>query len=204
MERHPALALLEFDSIAAGIAAADAMTKKAPIALLRCGTVHPGRYLVLLGGTVASVQEAHALGMQFDFLAEEVFLPDVHEQVHNAALGSRRELEADALGVLETIRAPAILRAADAAVKSADVDIAEIRFSDDLGGRAFVFFDGPIHEVDTALEIGRAGLHSEQVLACRLLPRLDENLRRLLVQATRFGEVEGLQPEGAEESHVSG
>jgi microcompartment protein CcmL/EutN len=204
MTRHPALALLEFDSVAAGIAAADAMTKQAPIALLRCGTVHPGRYLVLLGGSVASVQEAHALGVQFDFLAEEVLLPDVHEQVYDAALGSRRDLEAEALGVLETTRAPAILHASDAAVKGADVDIAEIRFSDDLGGRAFAFFDGPLHEVEAALEIGSGRLQSEQVVACRLLPRLDDNLRQLLVKATRFGEVEGLEPEGAEESHVSG
>ncbi len=202
--KHPALALLEFESVAAGIAAADAMTKRAPIALLRCGTVHPGRYLVLLGGTVASVEEAHALGREMELLGDEILLPDVHEQVHDAAIGKRRELEAEALGVLETNTAPAILRAADAAVKGALVDIAEIRFSDDLGGRAFALFDGPLHEVEAALEIGAGRLEVDRLLATRLLPRLDENLRKLLDQATRFGEVEGLVPEGAEETHVPG
>ena len=47
---EPALALLELDSIAAGIEAGDAMAKRAPIEILRAGTVHPGKYLVLVGG----------------------------------------------------------------------------------------------------------------------------------------------------------
>ena len=41
-----AIALLEFDSIAAGTLTADAMVKNSPIDLLRCGTVHPGKYPV--------------------------------------------------------------------------------------------------------------------------------------------------------------
>jgi len=202
--RHPALAMLEYETVAAGIAAADAMTKRAPIALLRCGTVHPGRYLVLLGGSVASVQEAHALGCGYEALVDEVMLPDVHEQTEEAALGRRRPPVAEALGVLETRAAPAILRAADAAVKGARVDIAEIRFSDDLGGRAFALFDGPLHEIEAALEIGRSRLSAEQLLDARILPRLDDTLRILLTKATRFGEVEGLVPEGAEVADVSG
>jgi microcompartment protein CcmL/EutN len=54
--RHGALALLEFESVAAGILASDLMVKRAPIALLRCGTIHPGRFLVLVGGSVASTE----------------------------------------------------------------------------------------------------------------------------------------------------
>ena len=38
-----ALALLEFSGAAAGILAVDRLLKMAPVALLRCGTVHPGR-----------------------------------------------------------------------------------------------------------------------------------------------------------------
>ena len=50
-----ALALVEFGSIAAGMHAGDAMAKKAPIARLVAGTVHPGKYLVLISGAVADV-----------------------------------------------------------------------------------------------------------------------------------------------------
>ena len=43
---EPALGLLELETVPAGIAAGDAMAKRAPIELIRAGTVHPGKYLV--------------------------------------------------------------------------------------------------------------------------------------------------------------
>ena len=67
--RHPALALVEFDSVAAGIRAADAMVKRAPIALLKSGTIHPGHYLVLIGGSVGSVTESFQAGCDVHFIA---------------------------------------------------------------------------------------------------------------------------------------
>ena len=57
-KRHGAMALLEFETIAAGVLASDIMVKRSPIALLRCGTIHPGRFLILVGGSVASTEEA--------------------------------------------------------------------------------------------------------------------------------------------------
>ncbi len=54
---EPALALVEFSSIATGIQAADAMIKRAPIETLRAGTVHNGKYLVLIGVQGAVVEE---------------------------------------------------------------------------------------------------------------------------------------------------
>jgi microcompartment protein CcmL/EutN len=202
----PALALLEFDSVAAGIQAADVMVKRAPIALLKAGTVHPGHYLVLVGGTVASVEEAWRAGkgegrgraQGQDFLLDEVFLPDVHEQVFRGAMGERREIRDEALGILETRGVAALLRAADAGVKGADVRIAELRLADDLGGRAFVLFDGRLTAVQTALEIGAAQIAEGQILHQSLLSRLDGNLRRLLDTTTRFAACVGLEPEGAE------
>jgi microcompartment protein CcmL/EutN len=46
----PAVALVEFDSISAGIVAGDAMVKSSPIGTIYAGTVHPGKYLVLVSG----------------------------------------------------------------------------------------------------------------------------------------------------------
>jgi microcompartment protein CcmL/EutN len=198
--KHPALALLEFDSVAAGIRAADLMVKRAPIAHLKAGTVHPGRYLVLLGGTVASVEESWRAGVEAErrFLLDSVLLPDVHEEVYDGALGRRRELEEEALGVLETRTVATLLRAADAGVKGADVHIAELRMADDLGGRAFVLFDGPLNEVEAALEIGGGRVEKETILHRSLIPRLDDDLRRLLNAGTRFGPCEMVEPDGAE------
>ena len=90
---NQALALLEFDSVAAGVLAVDRMLKQAPIALLRCGSVHPGRYLALVGGSVAGTEEAHAAGVRSagdqGALTDEILLPDPHPLLTVAITGAR-------------------------------------------------------------------------------------------------------------------
>ncbi len=89
---QPALALIEFDSIAAGIEAGDAMAKKAPIARLVAGTVHNGKYLVLISGEVADVEESLAAGLATGASAvlDHVYLPGVHPHVVDAIAAGRR------------------------------------------------------------------------------------------------------------------
>lgn len=201
MQRHGALALLEFETIAAGILASDFMVKRAPIALLRCGTIHPGRFLILVGGSVASTEEAFAAGVELGeserALTGSVFLGDVHPRLHDAVLGIKRGLIGDALVVVETRSSPALLAAVDAAVKSTPVVLAEVRLGDDLGGHALALMSGDLTDVETALGIcvDRAG---DQLLARTLMPRLDPDLRSLLDQGTRFGLCPAFEPGGAE------
>ena len=200
-KRHAALALLEFESIASGIATSDAMVKRAPIALLRCGTIHPGRYLALIGGSVASTEEAYRAGLDRGeadrTLRDAVLLSDIHPELHDAVLGQRHKIEHAALAVIETTASPALLGAIDAALKSTPVELIEVRLADDLGGRAVALMSGELTDATTALEIcaERAG---SQLLSTALLPRLDDNLRRVLDQGTAFGPCAALEPEGAE------
>lgn len=200
-KRHGAIALLEFENVAAGILASDIMVKRSPIALLRCGSIHPGHFLILVGGSVASTEEAYAAGMQVgetrNALSGSIFLGDVHPSLHDAVLGNRRKVDGDALAVVETYSSPALLAAVDAAVKSTPVILSEVRLGDDLGGHALALLSGNLFDVETALEIcsERAG---EQLLAGTLLPRLDSDLRSVLDQGTRFESCPGWEPAGAE------
>jgi len=200
-KRHGALALLEFETVATGILASDLMLKRAPIALLRCGTIHPGRFLILVGGSVASTEEAFVVGVQLgeteQTLSGSVFLGDVHPMLHDAVIGTRRDLTGDALAVVETRSSPALLAAVDAAVKSTPVILSEIRLGDDLGGHALALMSGDLTDAETALSIctDRAG---DQLLTRSLLPRLDSDLRQLLDHGTRFGLCPNFEPASAE------
>jgi microcompartment protein CcmL/EutN len=195
------MALLEFNTIASGVLASDLMLKRSPIALLRCGTIHPGRFLILIGGSVASTQEAFESGKELGeaqgSLSGSVFLGDIHPNLHDAVLGTRRDLTGDSLAVVETRSSPALLDAVDAAIKSTPVVLSEVRLGDDLGGHALALMSGDLSDVEVALDIcsDRAG---EQLLARTLLPRLDGGLRSLLDQGTRFGSCPAFEPEGAE------
>ena len=186
---QPALALIDFDSIAAGIEAADAMAKRAQIELLRVGTVQPGRYLVLIGGTVADVEESFAAGLEVgsNAVLDRVFLPHVHPEVVSALAGGRVPDVRDALGVVETATVASVIRAADAGVKGADVRLVEVRLADGLGGKGVVLFSGRVADVEAAVEIGVSSLDSPTLLVRQVvIPQLHETLWDNVSDASRF------------------
>ena len=59
----PSLALIEVASIARGHRVADAMVKRAPVELLRCDPVSPGKLLVLVAGEGEQRHDIGALGI---------------------------------------------------------------------------------------------------------------------------------------------
>lgn len=178
---QPAVLLLEFDSIAVGIEAGDAMAKRAALAVLLTGTVQPGKYLVLAGGDVGDIDEAHdaARRVGADHLIDELYLPDVHTEVVAGLTGNRSSGSGEALGVVETSTVASVLAGADAAVKGASVTIREIRLADGLGGKGYVLFDGTVGQVEAAIAIGSAVAASHLVASrviAQLHPEMDANL----------------------------
>jgi microcompartment protein CcmL/EutN len=187
---QPAIVLLEFDSIARGIRAGDAMVKRAPLATLHAGTVHPGKYLVLAGGEVGGVEEARTAGLMVagDSLVDEIFLPEVHPDVVGAIVGERREEQGEALGVIETRTVAAVLGAADAGVKGARVALLEVLMADGLGGKGYLLFGGTVSEVEAAVEIGVDSLADpSQLVAREVIARLDPGMWFNLIEHPRFG-----------------
>ena len=188
----PALALLEFSSIAAGIVAGDAMVKHAPVASIQTGTVQPGHYLVLVTGDVAAVEEAVKAGQaagQAD-LRDLVFLPNVHPAVvrgRAAAAGSQQQQlpAAAALGIVETQTAAAVIRGADAGMKNTEVDLVQLRLADGLGGKGVAFFSGLVADVEAAVAMAAAAAQA-QLLRQAVISQLHPDMRAN-VHMGRFG-----------------
>jgi microcompartment protein CcmL/EutN len=190
---EPALALLEFHSIVAGIESADVMVKRAEVDVVQAGTVQPGNLLVLLGGPVAEVEEALKAGLQVaaDALADHIFLPAVAPVVVRALAGQRDiralELVSTALGIVETRTVPAAIHAADAGVKGAEVALMEVRLADGLGGKGLVFFTGTVADVEAALEITASALTDEQKVRQVVIPQIHGDIAGIINRNTRFG-----------------
>ncbi len=186
----PAIALLEFDSIAVGIRAGDAMAKRAPLETLHAGSVQPGKYLVLAGGAVADVEEARTAGREAgaEALLDEVFLPDVHPDVIQALTGGRRPAEGEALGIVETRTVAAVIGAADAGVKGALVRLLEVRLADGLGGKGYALLSGQLSAVEAAVDLGIASLAAEDLLVQRVvIPRIHDEMLENLNAHPEFG-----------------
>jgi microcompartment protein CcmL/EutN len=186
---EPALALVEFSSIATGILAADAMVKRAPIDTIKTGTVQPGKYLVLIGGMVADVEESVAAGREVGAtaLVDYILLPQVHPEVVEAIGGGRVPEVTDSLGVIETTTVAASIHAADAGIKGAVVRLVEVRLADGLGGKGIVLFSGLVADVEAAVEIGVGVLERPELLVRQVvIPQLHAEMWENVSEATRF------------------
>ena len=192
MKKYPAIALIEYSSIATGILAGDEMLKKAPITVIKTGTVHNGKYLVLIGGSVASVEESYAKGLaiESDNIIDSMILPNIHEQLHDSILGSRLKCTKESLGIIEASSVSTMIKASDAGLKGTDVNIIEIRLADDIGGKSFTIYNGSIEEVQSAIEIAKNAVTiPEHWVNETIIPNMHNDMKVQIDQTTRFAQV---------------
>ena len=204
MRKYPAIAVIEFASIADGIYCTDALLKKAPIAMIKSGTVSRGRYLIIIGGSTASVEESlnEALAVGHASRLDHAFLPDVHPQLHDAVLGQRQAVVQDAVAILETDTVAANVRAAESALKGTRVQLVELRLADyELSGKAISIYNGELHEVQAAMELAGDFLRGrKEYVQHRIICQPHEALTRHLGDGTRFATAKPIELEGEEVS----
>ena len=150
-------------------------------------------FLILIGGNVASVNEAYTEGLSIGegSVVDSVILPDVHLQVHNAILGDRLSCNGDGIAICETRSVASIIRSADAAVKGANVDIVEMRLADALGGKGFVVFSGKVEDLESAIMIAKESLVSQDILVgVTIIPKVHQGIAQQINKTTRFARSE--------------
>lgn len=166
----PALGLLELCSIARGILVADAMVKKAPVKLAQAGSTHPGKYTILLRGGVDEVYEAMQIGQVIaaEQIIDELLLPNPHPQL-NQLIDGPVAAPLSAVAILEGFSVAGTLRGADAALKAAEVEGIHLTLARDLGGKGLFIFTGELHDIEAAVEAGRAALGEGLLAGCEII-----------------------------------
>ena len=200
MKKHPAIAIVEFSDIPTGMFATDAMLKVAPIAFVKCGTISRGRYLTLVGGTTASVEESLQAGLHHGSTSvlDHLMLADIHPRVYEAVLGWRKPGGAGALAIVETDTVAASVRAAEAALKGTTVDLIEIRLADTgLSGKGVSIYQGSLYDIEAAVDIATRYLdQGGSGLRYRVISSPHEALIRQIETSTWFGSQTKLDLEG--------
>jgi microcompartment protein CcmL/EutN len=180
----PAIGLLELCSVARGVEVADAILWESEIELLFSEPVQPGKYVMLFTGSVEDLRSAVRRGAELagGDLVDQLLIPQVHEQVE-VGLRRRGRLDGqiDALGVVETTTVAAAVLAADAALKTATVDLLELRVANGLGGKSYFTLTGEVSDVRSSVAAG-AALAQERGLLARdvVIPRPHPDLVRHL------------------------
>jgi microcompartment protein CcmL/EutN len=165
-EYEASIGLIECSSIAAGIVVTDAVVKQSPVEILWARTISPGHWLNLFTGDVEEVREAMNKGIRVGGkdVADDLFIANLHPQVTEAIRGPRKDIAFDAVGVVEFRHVASTIVAADAAVKTASVDLVEIRLGMHLGGKGYIVLTGAISDVEDAVAAAAAIGHERKTL----------------------------------------
>ena len=175
-ELQPCIGLLELCSIARGVEVADAILKESAVELLFAAPVQPGKYLMLFTGTVQDVGSALRRGKEVagSDLVDELHIQSVHEQIEQALRrrGGHLDGNLDAIGVVETATVASAIVAADLALKTATVDLFDLRIANGLDGKSFLSVIGPVSDVRSAVTAAAKSAESKgKLLRSVVIPR---------------------------------
>ena len=148
--------VVEFKSIAKGIEACDDALKSAGIRLVTAHTACPGKYEIILTGSISNVTAAvnHVNSRVEGYVIDSSVMGRIDEQVVSALFGTQSAERGGSLGLIETFSAASAIKAADIAVKTARVTIFDIRVSRGMGGKGVVMLTGDVGDVSAAVEAG--------------------------------------------------
>ena len=170
-DSYTAVGMVEFNSIAAGIDAADQMVKTAQVDPLFFKTICPGKFVAAVTGDVAAVSASVNAGREThaDALVDWFIIPNIHRDVIGALAGATGITERGALGIIETFSAASIVVASDAAVKAADVQLLDVRVALGLGGKGYALMTGDVAAVNAAVEAGSASAAESGLLVSKVV-----------------------------------
>ena len=151
------IGMIELTSIAKGIYATDMMIKAASIEVVSATPVCPGKYIAIIQGDVAAVESSINAGVRAseEYLVDSFILANVHPAVFPAITATTLPDGSGALGVMESFSMASMIMAADAALKTAEIQALELRLGSGLGGKAYFTFTGDVAAVNEAVEAGK-------------------------------------------------
>ena len=172
----PCIGLLELSSVARGVEVADSILWEANVDLLLASPVQPGKYVMLFSGSVQDVGSALRRGKEIagQDLVDELLIQQIHEQVESGLRrrGGHIDGKLDAIGVVETSTVASAITAADQALKTATVDLFDLRIANGLDGKSFLSVIGPVSDVRSAVTAAAKSAEAGQkLLRSVVIPR---------------------------------
>ena len=155
MSERNAIGIIELASIYKGFAVQDAVLKAANVEKLVARTICSGKYIILIRGSVSDVEAALETARETGGFAivEAVIIPRIDPRVFPAIVGPTTvqiERPVDGMLVIETFSVATAIKAADYAVKEADLEINRIHVAMAIGGKGYVVITGNIEALKSA------------------------------------------------------
>jgi len=156
-----AIGMVEFNSIARGIYAADQMVKISEVEIVTAASTCPGKYIAIVHGDVAAVEDSVRIGerMAEEFFVDSIVIPNVDPGVFPAITGATMPDRVQAIGIMESFSLATMIICADQILKAAELQAIELRLGNGLGGKAYftyIVVTGDVAAVKAGTDAGEA------------------------------------------------
>ncbi len=167
----PALAIIELASLARAAVVLDAIVKRAPVRLHTADRVSPGKFLIVVRGGVAEVEEGFTAGLAIadNAVVADLFLPQAHEALRDALESRYDDRQVDSLGTFECYNACSAVLALDTVLKATDVALAGLHLCGGIGGKAYWAVTGELYSVEEAIELAVSTVPQDIVVSSELI-----------------------------------
>lgn len=160
------IGIVEISNVVKGYVACDGVLKTASVEMVMAQPVCPGKFVMIFGGTVASVAAAcdYVQDTYKDYIIDIQKFGNIEKRVFDGLNGSAVCSYTGAMGMIETFSVAACILAADAALKAANVDLCDIRIARGMGGKSYVSVTGTVGAVTAAVEAGAMRAQADGLL----------------------------------------
>jgi len=159
MSSGNAIGIIELGSIYKGYEVQDAVLKTANVEKLVARTICSGKFFMMVRGTVADVETAIAVASDVGgfSVVNLATIPNVDPRVF-PAIGGCTVLESvgrkrvGALLIIETFSVVSAIKAADLAIKEAELELLRVHVAMAVGGKGFVVMTGDVSALEAAVK----------------------------------------------------
>lgn len=171
-----AIGIIELKSIARGIEITDYMLKASEVDLVRSSTLCPGKYIIIIGGDIGDIRVSIAEGKKCGekYVLDSLIIPNINSQLIPAISGRNKVETIGAVGIMEFFSVTSAIKAADIAVKTANVTLVKVRIGFAIGGKGLVTLTGDVGSVSAA--VASATKEAQMLVGISVIPMPEPRL----------------------------
>lgn len=184
---NKSIGALEFRSISKGIEVSNEIVKKSSVEIIYFKTICPGKFLVIVTGDEGEVNEAidYGVTLSVDTLVDHFKVHAVSTPIVEAFKNKYASKEiTGALGVMETGKVCAGIKALDIALKSSDVKLIKMHLAFGIGGKLVYVVTGTLSSIEYGLSEGKRILNKNANVNVSIIPSPSEDMTRHLIKYT--------------------
>jgi len=169
MVEKNAIGIIELSSLFKGFEVQDAVLKTSKVEKLVARTICSGKYIIVVRGEIADIETCIETAKERGGFAivNALMIHNVDSKVFPAIAGttSLDSPEVSGLSIIETFSAAAAIKAADFAVKEAEVTLLRIHIAMAIGGKGLIVMTGNIEALKAAVQPAVEFLKDDGTLA---------------------------------------